>query len=115
MHLNKWYPRKKHCFVTKVNDGGFIFPDTWIGINKKVSVKLKVLKHSQIGTSIGATPKDNALIEDRFDEEAKNANANGEYDDDHARVNTSNMKKMIKMRKKKGKTQIGVDEKINSK
>jgi hypothetical protein len=46
-------------------------------------VKLKVLKHSQIGTNIDATPKDNALIEDRFDEEAKNANANGEYVDDH--------------------------------
>jgi hypothetical protein len=80
-----------------------IFLDTWIGINKKVSVKLKVLKHSWIGIGIGATLKDNALIEGKFDEKTKNANGNGEYDDDHARVSTSNMKNMIRMRKKKRK------------
>ncbi len=77
------------------------FPNTWIGIDKKVSVKLKVLKHNQIGIGIGVAPKNNALIEDIFDEETKNVNVNGEYDDDHAKLCTSNMKKMIRMKKKK--------------
>jgi hypothetical protein len=78
-----------------------IFLDTWIGIDKKVCVKLKVLKHNWINIGIGATFKNSALIEDIFDEEIENANANGEYDDDHARMNTSIMKKIIRMKKKK--------------
>jgi hypothetical protein len=64
-------------------------------------VKLKILKHSWIDTSIGVTPKDSTLIKDIFDEETKNVNANGDYDDDHVRMSTSNMKKMTRMRKEK--------------
>ncbi len=78
-----------------------IFSNTWISIDKKVSVKLKILKHSWIDTSIGVTPKDSTLIKDIFDEETKNVNANGDYDDDHVRMSTSNMKKMTRMRKEK--------------
>ncbi len=64
-------------------------------------MKLKVLKHSWIGIGISATPKYNALIQDKFDGEIKNANGNGEYDDDHAKVSALNMKKMIRTRKEK--------------
>jgi hypothetical protein len=76
-------------------------------------VKLKVFKHSWIGVGIGATPKNNALIGEKFDEKTKNANANGEYNDDHVRASTLNLKKMIKMRKKKGRENI--DEKTKNK
>ncbi len=90
-----------------------IYPNTRINIDKKVNVKLKVFKHSWIGVGIGATPKNNALIGEKFDEKTKNANANGEYNDDHVRASTLNLKKMIKMRKKKGRENI--DEKTKNK
>ncbi len=83
-----------------------IYPNTWISIDKKVNVKLKVFKHSWIGAGIGATHEDNALVRKKIDEKNKNANANGEYNDDHTRVSTLNMKKMIRMRKKKGRQNI---------
>jgi translocation protein SEC63 len=61
----------------------FCLSDTWIGIDRKVNVKLKVLKRSRIGTRVGVTPEEGALVEDGSDEEAEDTTANGEYDDDY--------------------------------
>lgn len=61
----------------------FCLSDTWIGVDRKVNMKLKVLKRSRAGTRVGMVSEESPLLEDGSEEEDEDANANGDYDEDY--------------------------------
>ena len=58
----------------------FCLSDTWIGVDRKVNHKLKVLKRSRAGTRVGLTSEESPLLEDD-EEEDEDADADGDYED----------------------------------
>jgi len=61
----------------------FCLSDTWIGVDRKTNIKLKVLKRSRAGTRIGMVGEESPLLEEGSEEEDEDANANGDFDDDY--------------------------------
>lgn len=62
----------------------FCLSDTWIGVDRKVNIKLKVLKRSRAGTRVGGlVGEESPLLEEGSEEEDEDANANGDYDEDY--------------------------------
>jgi len=61
----------------------FCLSDTWIGVDRKVNIKLKVLKRSRAGTRGGLASEDSPLLEEGSEEEDEDANANGDFDEDY--------------------------------
>lgn len=61
----------------------FCLSDTWIGVDRKVNIKLKVLKRSRIGTRVGLPSEEGLLLEEGSEEEDEDVDANGDYDEDY--------------------------------
>ncbi|KAG0597531.1 hypothetical protein M758_12G002400 [Ceratodon purpureus] len=59
----------------------FCLSDTWIGVDRKVNIKLKVLKRSRAGTRVGLAGEETPLLEE--DEEDEDADADADYDEDY--------------------------------
>jgi translocation protein SEC63 len=61
----------------------FCLSDTWIGVDRKVNVKFKVLKRSRAGTRVVLPSEESPLLEEGSEEEDEDANANDDYDEDY--------------------------------
>eukprot|EP00246_Nothoceros_aenigmaticus_P007037 TRINITY_DN20630_c0_g1_i1.p1 TRINITY_DN20630_c0_g1~~TRINITY_DN20630_c0_g1_i1.p1 ORF type:complete len:708 (-),score=159.22 TRINITY_DN20630_c0_g1_i1:163-2286(-) len=61
----------------------FCFSDTWIGCDKKSSLKLKVAKRSRTGTRVTATPEEVTYTEDGIEEEGEDDEGEEDYDEDY--------------------------------
>ncbi|PIA57731.1 hypothetical protein AQUCO_00600450v1 [Aquilegia coerulea] len=82
--------------------------DSWIGCDKKTSLKVKVLKRSRAGTRGGAVVDDGQVLEEGFEEEEDDEEGHDDYeseysDDDEDEQNT----------KKKGAATNGTHRKGN--
>lgn len=59
----------------------FCLSDTWIGVDRKEYIKLKVLKRSRAGTRVGLAGEETPLLEED-EEDDEDADVDGDYDED---------------------------------